>query len=139
MMPIEVAKKRLKERGLKYTDKRKLILEVLAAEKKYLSAREIQEILKKTYPSISQDTIYRNLYLFSDLDIAETTDLSGEQLFKLSCSTDGTHHHHFICTVCGTSISFDMCPMTFLENQLEGCQITSHRFEVFGQCKNCLA
>ena len=139
MMPIEVAKERMREQGLKYTDKRKMIIEILAEEKKYLSAKEIQEKLEEIYPSISQDTIYRNLHLFSNLEIAETIELNGEKLFQFSCTADGDHHHHFICTVCGETIPFEMCPMTFFENQLTGCRITSHRFDIFGECENCIA
>jgi len=30
-----------------------------------------------------------------------------------------------------------MCPMNFFEEQLSGCEIEGHRFELFGRCENC--
>lgn len=137
MMPMQAAKQRMKENGLKYTDKRKVILETLTNKKRYLSAKDIQEQLELVYPSISQDTIYRNLHLFSELGIVETTELNGEKLFQSSCMLNGDHHHHFICKRCGITLPLDMCPMDFFEEQLPGCTITEHRFDIFGECATC--
>ena len=47
------------------------------------------------------------------------------------------HHHHFICEKCGSTKEIDMCPMDFFQDQLEGCEIHSHRFEIFGLCEKC--
>lgn len=137
MITLEEAKKRMKKNSLKYTKKRKVLLDILMKEKKYLSAREVQERIEKVYPSISQDTIYRNLHLFVELGIVESTEINGEKRFQSSCAAGG-HHHHFICTTCGKTIPLKMCPMDFFKDQLPGCTITEHRFDVFGECAVCL-
>ena len=31
----------------------------------------------------------------------------------------------------------EFCPMTYFETQLEGCEVHSHRFEIFGLCEKC--
>lgn len=136
MNEVENAIRILKDNGYKYTDKRKQILNYFDQENRYSSAKEVQKNLKITFPNISYDTIYRNLYTFVDLEIVEETELNGEKLFRLSCSHSG-HHHHFICTICGKTKAIEMCPMNFFENQLEGYQIESHRFEIFGTCEAC--
>ena len=61
----------LKENGLKYTDKRKDMLDIFVKEDKYLNAKHIQQQMDKDYPGISFDTVYRNLHLFKDLGIIE--------------------------------------------------------------------
>jgi|SRR5699024_2805290 len=138
MIAIQKAMDKMKEKGLKCTDKREEILDLLARESRYLSAKEVQEILQETFPSISQDTIYRNLNLFSELDILETTELNGEKLYQFSCMSKEHHHHHFICTCCGKTTALEMCPLDFFENQLPGCRISSHRFDIFGECEKCI-
>ncbi|CAI2997233.1 zinc-specific metalloregulatory protein [Staphylococcus aureus] len=52
----------LKENGLKYTDKRKDMLDIFVEEDKYINAKYIQQRMDENYPGISFDTIYRNLH-----------------------------------------------------------------------------
>ncbi|MBM6613877.1 transcriptional repressor [Desemzia sp. RIT804] len=136
MNEVENAIEVLKTNGYKFTDKREHILSYFNQENRYITAKEVQQFLKVKYPNISYDTIYRNLYTFVELDIVEETELNGEKLFRLNCSHSG-HHHHFICTACGKTKKIEMCPMNFFEGQLNGCQINSHRFEIFGTCEQC--
>ncbi|RCF84257.1 Fur family transcriptional regulator, partial [Enterococcus faecium] len=87
---------------------------------------------------VSYDTIYRNLHDFAEIDLLEETDLNGEMKFRFHCCQGEIgHHHHFICTVCGTTKEIHMCPMNYFEEQLGGCTIEGHRFEIFGRCENC--
>ena len=72
------------------------------------------------------------------MNILEETELNGEKLFRFRCQAHG-HHHHFICEKCGSTREIDMCPMDFFKDQLEGCEIHSHRFEIFGLCEKCAA
>jgi len=129
----------LKQNGFKYTKKRQDMITVFTEENRYLSAKAVQHKLEKQYPALSYDTIYRNLYTFVDVGILEETVLNNEKLFRMTCLVHGHHHHHFICQKCGMTIPLEMCPMDFFKQQLEGCQISSHRFEIFGTCKKCSA
>ncbi len=136
-MTVEEALRLLKERGFKYTGKREEIIRICAAEKRYLSAREIMEQMKEQYPNLSFDTVYRNLATFVELGILEETELNGEGKFRLACSTHG-HHHHVICTVCGKTSSLPSCPMSVLPGLPDDFQVTGHKFEVYGTCKECV-
>lgn len=136
---LEESLDKLKENGLKHTQKREDLIRLFADEDRYLSAKNVQQKMDKTYPNISFDTIYRNLYSFVEIGILETTELNNEKLFRMSCLHDGHHHHHFICEECGRSIQLEMCPMDFFEQQLINCQLNSHRFEIFGICDQCIA
>lgn len=127
----------LENSELKMTERRVRMLEVLYAEDRYLSAKEVKEVLIEDYPGISPDTIYRNLHSFSELSILEETEISGEKYFRASCSSTG-HHHHFICSKCGYSIELLNCPVAYFKDQIGNAQVTSHRFELFGLCEDCL-
>lgn len=137
MMTMKKAKVQMKNNNLKMTNQRQEMLDVFTQENRYMSAKEMQGILEKTFPSISQDTVYRNLNLFSDLSILESTELNGERLFKFHCNAEGHHHHHFICNSCGETTALKECPMDFFQAQIPGYKIESHRFDIFGECETC--
>ena len=125
----------LKENGLKYTDKRKDMLDIFVKEDKYLNAKHIQQQMDKDYPGISFDTVYRNLHLFKDLGIIESTELDGEMKFRIACTNH--HHHHFICENCGETKVIDFCPIEKIKSQLPNVNIHTHKLEVYGICEEC--
>lgn len=136
-MPLfEEAIKVLENSDLKMTERRIRLLEVLYKAGRYLSAKEVKELLKEDYPGISPDTIYRNLHSFSELTILEETEIAGEKYFRANCSSN--HHHHFICSECGYSIELTECPISYFKNQIGHAKVISHRFELFGLCESCI-
>jgi Fur family zinc uptake transcriptional regulator len=135
-MNVEQALELLKGQGYKYTSKRQDILELFASEKRYLSAKDVLDHLKSKYPGLSFDTIYRNLAVFTNLEIFEITELEGEKRFRFSCTTK-EHHHHLICLDCGKTSSIKSCPMADIPNKMNGFAVTDHKFEIYGYCLDC--
>lgn len=136
-MTVEEALQILRDHGYKYTGKREELIQICAAEKRYLSAKDIMERIKEPYPNLSFDTVYRNISTFVDLGILEETELEGEGKFRLACSVSGHHHHHVICTECGKTSALQGCPMSILSALPEEFQVTGHKFEVYGTCGEC--
>ncbi|QPC46898.1 Fur family transcriptional regulator [Mangrovibacillus cuniculi] len=135
-MKVERALDILKDKGYKYTGKREQILDIFAKHDKYITAKDVIDVMKKEYPGLSFDTIYRNLTLFVEHGILEETELNGERHFRFSCETE-EHHHHFICLECGKTKHIHLCPMEWLTGQLEEYKVTGHKFEIYGACPEC--
>ncbi len=80
----------LQENGFKMTKRREDILTFFAKEDKYHSAKALYEHMESIYPGISFDTVYRNLHLYHDLGILESTDLHAEKHFRMNCGATTT-------------------------------------------------
>ncbi|WP_099159974.1 Fur family transcriptional regulator [Virgibacillus ndiopensis] len=134
-MNINEAIDLLKEKGYKTTGKRKDILTFFEQADGYRTAKDLIQHLETTYEGISFDTVYRNLHLYNEVGILETTELNGEKLFRMNCTHH--HHHHFICKDCGKTKEIDVCPMEEVVSELANYDIEGHKFEIYGVCPAC--
>ncbi|HLR65475.1 MAG TPA: Fur family transcriptional regulator [Pseudogracilibacillus sp.] len=125
----------LADHGYKITKRREDILDFFLHEEKYYPAKSLYEHIQLKDPGISHDTVYRNLHLFHDLNILESTNLHDEKHFRIQCSD--MHHHHFICEACGITKKLKICPMDEVKSMLQDYHIDDHKFEVYGKCPDC--
>lgn len=122
--------------GWRITDQRRTMAQIFANQDGYLSPKDVYDQMTVKYPSVSFDTVYRNLRMLSEMGVLEQFYfMDGGLKFKGSCLSH--HHHHLICVNCEKTLTFDYCPM---EQQmvLPGkYKILNHRFEVYGICEEC--
>ena len=125
----------LKQKGYKTTKRRKDILSYFEKEDGYRTAKDLLQYMEGKYKGISFDTVYRNLHLYNEMAILETTELNGEKHFRMNCTHH--HHHHFICNECGNTKEIDICPMDEIKSKLANYEIEDHKFEIYGLCPLC--
>ena len=125
----------LADNKFKMTKRREAILNFFSGKDKYHTAKSLYHHMEDNFPGISFDTVYRNLHLYHDLGILESTNLHGEKHFRMSCSQE--HHHHFICSRCGKITHIHICPMEEVEKELAHYKIEGHKFEIYGLCPAC--
>ncbi len=136
----------LKDKGLKVTNQRLLVLEVLADHRdKHMTAEDIYELVKEDYPEIGLATIYRTVQLLREMQLVDRINLDDGCLrYEISDLCDGEtkhHHHHLICKTCGKVVPFEEDLLDELERLVEqetGFQVSDHELKFYGQCEECL-
>jgi len=123
--------------GLRITDQRRTLLQLFEKNEGYLSPKDVYEQMSSVYPSVSFDTVYRNLRVLSDMGVLEQFYfMDGGLKFKWSCLTH--HHHHLICMNCEKTVPFQFCPMDQpIDLPDHNFKIVNHRFEIYGMCAEC--
>ena len=135
----ELLKKRLKEKGLKVTRQRLLVLSVLEQNNgSHMTAEE-------DYPEIGLATVYRTLQLLWDMQLVDRISFDdGCVRYELGHLFDGEerhNHHHLICRSCRRVIPFDADLLDDLERHIEkatGFHVLDHELKFYGVCRECM-
>lgn len=137
---LEDLKQVLKDKGMKYTEQRAIILQILLNLDDHLSAEDVHEIVKKKYPNqnIGIATVYRTLNFLEEVKLISSISF-GTEGKKYEGNTN-EHHDHLICTSCGKIVEF-------FDEEIEkkqeliainnGFEITDHSMQIYGICENC--
>lgn len=138
-------KQLLRDRGLKVTKQRILVLQTLAlCADKHLTAEEIFELVKADCPEIGLATVYRTIQLLHELNLIDRINLDdGYVRYEIGSTQDKElkhHHHHLICLKCGKVISFQDDMLEAFEDRITnttGFIIVDHEVKLYGYCVEC--
>lgn len=143
-MNEEKVKDLLREKGLKVTSQRLMVLNILSAHgDEHLTVEEIYDLAKEESPEIGLATIYRTVQVLLELHVIEKVtfddcfaryELNGEE------TGSGHRHHHAICTQCGKVYSLETDLLDTLEKQVFeslGFEVTDHEVKLYGLCSAC--
>lgn len=143
-MDQDVFKDMLRNKGLKVTNQRMLVLEIMAERPgQHLTAEEIFELAKIRCPEIGLATIYRTVQVLVDLSVIDKVSFDdGFARYELGGleSESRHHHHHAICSRCGKVFSFEGDLLDTLEQAIDdtmGFLVTDHEVKLYGYCKDC--
>jgi len=126
-----------REKNLRMTRQRKVILEELRKLNTHPSADEIYEVVRHRLPRISLGTVYRNLEVLSELGEIQKLELSG-LLKRFDWNTK--KHYHIRCVRCSRVDDAPIAPLNQLDNELYGAtvfEIIGHNLEFTGLCPEC--
>ena len=126
----------------RYTSNRREIVRVLATAERPLTINEIVD----TADSVPVSSAYRSLTVLAEARVVRKVagnDDTGR--FELAEDLSGQHHHHLICSNCGTVVDIAASPR--LERALAdaaraaaeeaGFEVHEHRIDLVGRCSNC--
>ena len=129
----------LRQHGYKLTTQRRMVLSVIALSREHLTPAAIYEKACQEQPDIGLVTIYRTLEILNRLGLICEVHAGGNCRSYLM-RRPSEHHHHLICSDCGTAIDFTNCDLGELEQRLSqetGFKIEGHLLEFLGRCQNC--
>ncbi len=138
---LEDLKVVLKNKGMKYTEQRAVILQILLNIDDHLNAEEVHRIVKEKYPeqNIGIATVYRTLNFLEDVNLISSISF-GKDGKKYEGNVAREHHDHIICTSCGKIVEFFDEDIEKRQEDIasqNSFKITDHTMQIFGICENC--
>jgi Fur family transcriptional regulator, ferric uptake regulator len=132
---------RLRSRGQRYTPLRRRLVQIVHSAEQPLA---IHDILS-TGTRLAQSSVYRNLGVLEQAGVVRRLVAAGG-FARYELAEDLTeHHHHLICTSCG-SVEDLPAPMG-LERTVQratatlasrrGFRVRAHRVDMLGLCARC--
>jgi len=126
-----------KNKALRTTRQRKVILEELCKIRTHPTANEVYELVRKRLPRISLGTVYRNLELLSESGLIQKLEMAGSQK-----RFDGItqNHYHVRCVACGRVddvASGQFATINQAIGSINDYDILWHRLEFVGVCPRC--
>jgi Fur family ferric uptake transcriptional regulator len=131
----------LKQRGVRLTRQRQILLELIDKTGDHLDAEGLYRLAKERDPKINRVTVYRTLKMLKTGGLVDELDLmhhEGDQHYYETRMKQ--EHAHVICLRCGKVEEFFGEPLRRLRRQIEthfGFQVLLARTEVGGYCSHC--
>ncbi len=121
--------------GIKVTHQRLEIFRAVASTEEHPDAVSVHRQVRRRVPTVSLDTVYRNLRLFADHGLVSIVGMSHESVrFDANMGL----HHHFVCERCGLIRDFAAeAPLAVPEAAKAFGAPRSLRLEVRGVCAAC--
>jgi len=124
------------EAGLKMTEPRRVILNVLSHATDHPSVEEVYDRAKKKDSSISMATVYRTLALLDEMGLVFRHEFNDEQHARYEVNTE--HHHHLIDIDTGKVIEFQNEKIEKMKQKIAedlGYELVECRLELYGKKK----
>ena len=127
-----------KAAGIKLTHQRLEIFREIAASAEHPDVETVFRALQARMPTVSQDTVYRTLWLLRDLGLATTL---GPRRDGMRFDANLDPHHHYVCVRCGLVRDFESADLNALRVpdavKKIGRVVDAH-VEVRGICAKCV-
>ena len=135
MSALPDSTERLEDTGYRLTAPRRAVLDAISGINRPFTIEELNERL----PNIGRATVFRTIKLLQELEIVCRVPLEDGGV-RYERSRSGAHHHHLICSPCGSVTEFiDPALDAAIEQNAAsaGFAIEGHSVELYGRCAPC--
>ena len=135
---IEEARRALNVPGLRITNQRTLILDIIRQGRGHLDADEVYRRARKRQPRLSLSTVYRTLQTLKKLGLVEEVHFDeAHHHYEIKPSTE---HYHLVCLGCGRVVEFQY-PLAHMVKrnvtEAKDFKITGSEVRMTGYCSRC--
>lgn len=124
--------------GVRLSAQRALIAEVVTSLPRAFTAEELHDAVARVEPGVGLATVYRALAAMHEAGSVTTVGERAGSALLARCNRHD-HHHHLVCTSCGTVVGID-CPLgeeTLASAERAGHLVTRHEITLYGLCAGC--
>jgi len=142
-MASEGIKASLRERGVRLTRQRRILLDLIDSSGKHLDAEQLYQLARERDPRLNRVTVYRTLKMLKNGGLVDELDLmhhAGDQHYYETRLKQ--EHAHVVCLRCGRVEEYFGAPLRTLREEIQrdlGFEILLARTEVGGYCSHCQA
>lgn len=134
------SKKIIRELGLKVTNQRLLILDIVRNGPNHFTAQDVFESVSAQNPDIGFATVYRFLRTLSENQYVTEVRMGGMPArYEWAAKR---HHDHLTCVECRQIVEFENTEIERLQEKVAqefGFILTDHVLELYGVCPSCEA
>ena len=134
----ESSRRVLNTAGLRVTNQRALIMEVIRRGHGHLDAEEVYRRAQEKQPRLSLSTVYRTLRMLKKLGLVE--ELHFDETHHHYEAKPAAEHHHLICLGCGRVVEFECSLTQKMKEDMakeKGFEITGVEVQMTGYCSRC--
>lgn len=109
------------------------ILEIVSASRSHMTAEEIFDTLRQTYPAVVLATVYNNLNRLLQEGLIRKVSVEGmpDRYDRIQ------RHDHLVCKGCGRLLDIDLGDLTAQLEEKAGISILSYDLKLMYLCENC--
>ncbi len=137
-MAPEISRRALNTAGVRVTNQRTLLFEIIRRGRGHLDADEVYQQARQKYPRLSLSTVYRTLQLFKKLGLVE--ELHFDETHHHYEVKPSTEHHHLVCLGCGKVIEFRYPLSRHIKRNVpeaKDFEVADTEIRMTGYCSRC--
>ena len=124
--------------GLRVTNQRALVLEIIRRGGGHLDADEVYRQARGKQPHLSMSTVYRTLQMFKKLGLVEEVHFDeAHHHYEIKPLAE---HHHLVCLGCGRIVEFQYPLARLIKRNITEAKdfdITGSEVRMTGYCSTC--
>ena len=133
---LKIDRKTLSSAGLRMTNQRALILDII--RRGHLDADEVYRQAREKQPRLSLSTVYRTLRRLKELGLVEELHFAeAHHHYEVKPSAE---HHHLVCLGCGKIVEFESSLSQEMKQEIarkQGFEVTGVEVHMTGYCSKC--
>ncbi|HEY33396.1 MAG TPA: transcriptional repressor [Dehalococcoidia bacterium] len=135
---LENTRQALNITGLRVTNQRTLIVEIIRQGGGHLDADEVYRRAREKQPRLSLSTVYRTLQVLKKAGLVEEVHIDETRhCYEIKPSTE---HHHLVCLECGRVVEFQYPLVRLVKRKVveaKDFEITGSEVRMTGYCPTC--